>query len=532
MDSRIPALVVRQWLSPEWDQVKSTDKHPELPYRRPPKRDFYIFSISAYDLKRLSGIYRRDPSLPPAQDQGIQRRHMPERSQEILRYVKDGFPLSRIGAKKLVNQDEIDDLRMPGWIPTSIVANILTADDRRGPKGVAVDIRDLVRIESSGASGVAEIILPSNFGDAWAPIVYPIEIIDGQHRLWAFEDGIEDKFSERLKDIQIPVVAFHGLDISWQAYLFYTINQLPKKIDSSMVFDLYPLLRTEDWLLRFEGPNIYRESRAQDLTTILWSHTESPWYHRILRLGGREKGKVTQAAFIRSLLTSFIKSWDPRGKGKIGGLFGSSAQAHSVFLGWGREQQAAFLILVWQILADCLAESSAEWAQSLLGRSSDHNLTLSGAEGKETRKNILFAGADTLIATDQGVRGYLLVINDLLWTAQMRGQIDLQSWIWERDAEQSDEEAVSSALQSLRFSLPDLVALTTKVGVMLSQFDWRVSSAVKGDPGFQQQAAYRGSGGYKLLRENLLKHIINGDEQLRTLTEAVMGNMHEEVDEE
>ena len=54
----------------------------------------------------------------------------------------------------------------------------------------------------------------------------PIEVIDGQHRLWAFEKQLDNA------DFELPVVAFVGLDISWQAYLFWTINIKPKRIDA------------------------------------------------------------------------------------------------------------------------------------------------------------------------------------------------------------------------------------------------------------------------------------------------------------
>jgi hypothetical protein len=49
------------------------------------------------------------------------------------------------------------------------------------------------------------------------------------------------------------LVAFHGLDLSWQAYLFWTINIKPKRINPSLAFDLYPLLRSENWLDKAEG---------------------------------------------------------------------------------------------------------------------------------------------------------------------------------------------------------------------------------------------------------------------------------------
>src|SRR5438445_5291967 len=98
----------------------------------------------------------------------------------------------------------------------------------------------------------------------------PFEIIDGQHRLYSFEKGV---FAE---EYQLPVVAFENLDISWQAYLFWTINIKPKRISASMAFDLYPLLRTEDWLERFSH-YVYRETRAQELVEALWSNPHSPW---------------------------------------------------------------------------------------------------------------------------------------------------------------------------------------------------------------------------------------------------------------
>jgi hypothetical protein len=67
----------------------------------------------------------------------------------------------------------------------------------------------------------------------WKPTeLPPFEVIDGQHRLWAFEGA------SQLENFELPVVAFVGLDISWQAYLFWTINIKPKRINASLAFDL------------------------------------------------------------------------------------------------------------------------------------------------------------------------------------------------------------------------------------------------------------------------------------------------------
>ena len=161
----------------------------------------------------------------------------------------------------------------------------------------------------------------------------------------------------------LPVVAFYGLDISWQAYLFYTINIKPKRINTSLAFDLYPLLRTEDWLDEFEGHPIYRETRAREITEALWSYPQSPWHNRIDMLGGRG-GSVTQAAWIRSLLATFVKAYESR-RVRVGGLFGAPLGEDRPVLEWSRAQQSAFIILIWQELREAVSVTEAPWANEL-----------------------------------------------------------------------------------------------------------------------------------------------------------------------
>ena len=158
-------------------------------------------------MKRLAGISRRDPTKQPYDDGGIQRRHVPERSEEILRYLQDGFPLSRIDRKKLVNQNEVPSLRMPGWLPTSIVVNILTPECRMGSKKGTVDNADLVKINKKSGNEV-QIEIPDNcFKKDWKPKAYPpIEVIDGQHRLWAFEETQVNLLENELQEKNMEVL--------------------------------------------------------------------------------------------------------------------------------------------------------------------------------------------------------------------------------------------------------------------------------------------------------------------------------------
>ncbi len=350
--TEVPALRVRQWL-PDWNGVTFGSAH-----QARPKEHFYVVSLAASTLKTLSGIQRREAATGRrrAEDLGIQRRHDPERSEEIREFVRHGFPWSELSVREQ-RSGRFDDLKKPGWLPTAIVVNILADTDERSGRQVAA--RDLIHVHDN-PGGLSTILLPPGSDEqTWQPsALQPLEVIDGQHRLWAFEPG------EFESDFQLPVVAFHGLDLSWQAYLFWTINIKPKRINASLAFDLYPLLRTEDWLLRFEGPSIYRETRAQELTEVLWAHEDSPWYHRINMLGERGLGGVTQAAWIRSLTNSFIKAWEGPGV-RIGGLFGAPVGEDRLALPWTREQQAAFLIYSWLQLKTAVGNSTDDWATRL-----------------------------------------------------------------------------------------------------------------------------------------------------------------------
>lgn len=487
--SAIPAIRVRQWLS-AWDDMSYGREH-----QARPKDHFYVFSIPASMLKTLSGIQRREAESGTrrAEDLGIQRRHDPERSTEIREFVRHGFPWSDLSERQR-NSGEFDDLKKPGWLPTAIVVNILEAADERG--GETVDPEDLIVVEDADG-GISRVLLPAGSEDAmWSPSgLQPLEVIDGQHRLWAFAPG------EFRDDFELPVVAFHGLDLSWQAYLFWTINIKPKRINASLAFDLYPLLRTEDWLERFEGPKIYREARAQELTELLWAHPDSPWFHRINMLGERGRGGVSQAAWIRSLTNSFVKAWEGPGV-RVGGLFGAPVGADDLALPWTREQQGAFLIFAWSALESAISNVEDEWAASLRTQPED------GASEDEDEENasldLAFAGRYSLLNTDQGVRAFLQVINDLCFV--LADELALRSWPMDRAEAESDLADVTTALEALPGQ--PVASVITQGSDALAHFDWRTSSHPSlSDEERTVKGAFRGSGGYRELRRQLLVHL-------------------------
>jgi len=505
----ITALRVRQWL-PQWDQIKFDADS----FQSKPDPFFYMCSIKARDLKALTGVYRRSTKggLARSKDPNVQRWHEEERSRTIRQYVEYGFPWCEMSDAKR-ELPGAKGLQKPGWLPTAIIINILKPGSVRNEKIISED--DTVAIVETGSD--IRLRLPKGFEEeTWEPKnIFPLEIIDGQHRLWAFEDFKSD-------DFELPVIAFHGLDRSWQAYLFWSVNITPKKINRSLAFDLYPLLRKEEWLDRFAGHSIYRETRCQELVESLWSHPKSPWYQRINMLGetvqqrGNQIPMVTQAAWIRSLMATFVKEASHE-LDSIGGLFGAPRSKDEPLLPWNRAMQAAFLIHAGNAIRESVGESKETWTRTLRELSSSLF---------DKEDDLAFYGEYSLLTTDQGIRGILFTINDLCYVA--RDPLDLDNWRWDDisksanvKAPATDEEAVALALKSLAHE--KVGKFVRDVSRALATYDWRTSST----PGLSdkerlRQAVFRGSSGYRELRRQLLGHVAGSAGAVAKAAEAAI----------
>lgn len=481
MKTRIPALKVHQWL-PEWEKVAwSSEQHRSLP-----PKNFMVLSMKAGDLRRLSAIYRRqaDGTAPRTEDLGIQRRHDKKRSEDIKEFVKYGYPYCDLTKH---NQDtgEHETLRKPGWLPTGIVINILKPDDTR--MGKKVSPSDIIEVTDSGESFAELTFSQLMCSDSWAPDgIAPVEVIDGQHRLWAFDD------SEFAPDFEMPVIAFHGLDISWQAYLFWSINIKPVKINTSLAFDMYPLLRAEDWLEK-EGHKVYKEARAQELVETLWIHPDSPWKNKIDMLATPNNPYVRQAAWIRTVISSFIKPVDA--KKSSGGLFGEIKNSTSEILPWNRAQQAAFLIFVGRELREEIKKSELEWVSALR---EDYNPDLI-----DDIDPAMF-GRKTFLNTDQGIRALWLVVNDIFISQLYEWR--LYEWHPVDEYGNSSEEIITRELGNIdQLHLSQIIKELAKC---LASFDWRTSTA-KGlsESEVMLRKGFKGSGGYVDLKRLILQHI-------------------------
>jgi len=111
---------------------------------------------------------------------------------------------------------------------------------------------------------------------------------------------------------------------------------------------------------------------------------------------------VTQAAWVRSLLASLVKSWEGRGV-RIGGLFGSSVGRHDTVLPWSRAEQAAFLIVAGQAIKDAIGQIKEPWTKALREQKMPSLF--------EQGDDLAFCGPNSLINQDQGIRILLQVLN-------------------------------------------------------------------------------------------------------------------------
>ena len=114
------------------------------------------------------------------------------------------------------------------------------------------------------------------------------KVIDGQHRIEGLKEYSGTPF-------QVNVSIFVEADISQQAYIFSTVNLAQTKVNKSLVYDLFDLAKARS-----------PQKLCHNIAVALDDHKDSPFYHRIRRLGvatpGREAETLNQATFVQSLI--------------------------------------------------------------------------------------------------------------------------------------------------------------------------------------------------------------------------------------
>lgn len=222
-------------------------------------------------------------------------------------------------------------------------------------------------------------------------------------------------------------------------------------------------------------------------------------------------------------MASFVKEWAEEGS-RIGGLFGAGRSSDELTLPWNRAMQVAFLVFAGRALRNAVGSSKAEWAKCL--RSLDEN------KSTKQRDDPAFYGKYSLLATDQGIRGWLQTTNDVCYVAA--DDLDLKRWNWDsvysqrnaRELAATDEGAVNLALASLNDSAIGL--FLQDLGQALSTYNWRTSST----PGLTEeqrlkQAVFRGSSGYKEIRQQLMAHVTKSSGTVGRTAKSITKMMEE-----
>lgn len=142
------------------------------------------------------------------------------------------------------------------------------------PTSVLVSFEDSASISASGT----EITIKNKPDAGW--------VIDGQHRLAGAHLST--------KEIELPVIAFVGLDIEEQIQQFIIINKEAKGVPTSLYYDLLSHLPVKSAAER-------AKERAADIATELRKDEESPFAGRIVITTAPTKGEISLNNFVRKV---------------------------------------------------------------------------------------------------------------------------------------------------------------------------------------------------------------------------------------
>lgn len=218
-----------------------------------PLGDFYLASISA---KKLVEITYFD----------VRRVLMEER--DVERYLGIQRPLNPSRVKVIQAYVRTADACFPTGVIIAVPAKCVVLNEETGEMTISNYL---------DAEEEADIVLFSNIA----------RVIDGQHRLAGLEE-FDGNF-----DINVSI--FVDADIADQANIFSTVNLAQTKVNKSLAYDLFDLMKSRS-----------PQKTCHNIAVTLDREQNSPFLKMIKRLGvatpGRAGETITQATFIEPLL--------------------------------------------------------------------------------------------------------------------------------------------------------------------------------------------------------------------------------------
>lgn len=146
---------------------------------------------------------------------------------EPLRKEKEGY----FGNQRLLNEDRRQEIvKYINSINCAVPNSIILAANFPPEKGGQLEDNDDLRWR---------VKLPDEKEDAYKLVIPDLSrkmaiIIDGQHRVFAFEDVFEDR-----KDTELICSIYLDLPNSLQAFLFATINSTQKPVPKNIAYELF-----------------------------------------------------------------------------------------------------------------------------------------------------------------------------------------------------------------------------------------------------------------------------------------------------
>jgi DGQHR domain-containing protein len=192
--------------------------------------------------------------------------------------VKGAMSKHNLGIQRELRQDRVEELRQ-----------YVNYKDASFPTGI------IIAVEADCASydpdrGIMTLMNNMETESAHDRVFYRdiARVIDGQHRIAGLEGFVGG-------DFDLPVIILVGMDIADQAYIFSTVNLAQTKVNPSLAYDLYELAKARS-----------PQKTCHNIAVALDQHQNSPFYHKIKRLGvatdGRFNETLTQSTFIRALI--------------------------------------------------------------------------------------------------------------------------------------------------------------------------------------------------------------------------------------
>lgn len=212
-----------------------------------------LYNIAYFDVRRM--LKERDVE----EYLGIQRPLSESRAQELKQYVRT----------------------VDACFPTAIV--------------LAVDRRCASYDVTTGKLTLKNYLAPD---EGEQPILYRqiAKVLDGQHRI----AGLEGLPADYRFDLNVSI--FVDIELEDQAYIFSIVNLAQTKVNKSLAYDLFELANSRS-----------PQKTCHNIAVLLDRNKESPFHHRIKRLGSATPGRpnqevLTQATVVEGLMPFISKT--------------------------------------------------------------------------------------------------------------------------------------------------------------------------------------------------------------------------------